>query len=282
MPDLEKPEVLPRPVAGGAEQAVGWDRWWILFGVVAALILALVVSKPDPYRRIVAFMSDGIWITIRITVISYLCILIVGLIAGLGRLAKSSLTRGIASVYVEVIRGIPLLVQLMFIYYASPIVIQAFGRWLLANVPFLAGLGKALASMTIDPFSGAVFALTLCYGAYAGEIYRAGIQAIPRGQMEAARSLGMTHWQAMRYVILPQAIRNILPPLGNEFVALLKDSSLVSVVAVADMTRRGREFMSKTFIPLETMAMVALLYLLMTVFAARIVSYIERKMSYAR
>jgi len=129
---------------------------------------------------------------------------------------------------------------------------------------------------------GAVFGFTICYGAYVGEIYRAGIQSISRGQMEAARSLGMSHVQAMRYVILPQAIRVILPPLGNEFVALLKDSSLVSVVAVTDMTRRGREFMSRTFIPLETWTMVALLYLLLTVFSARIVSYVERRTSYAR
>ncbi len=111
---------------------------------------------------------------------------------------------------------------------------------------------------------------------------RSGIQSIPKGQMEAARSLGMSPFQAMRHVVLPQAFRVILPPMGNEFIALLKDSSLVSVVAVADLTRRGREFMSAHFNPIETWLMVALLYLVMTLVAARIVSYIEKRSRYDR
>jgi polar amino acid transport system permease protein len=113
------------------------------------------------------------------------------------------------------------------------------------------------------------------------EIYRAGIQSISKGQMEAAKSLGMNYFQSMRYVILPQAIRVILPPVGNEFIALLKDSSLVSAVAVADLTRRGREFMSSNFIPIETWTMVALLYLVLTLFSARVASYIENKVKVA-
>ena len=158
---------------------------------------------------------------------------------------------------------------------------------------FLAGLlvaALAAAAAALGTHSGlawpteqaAVAGLTVCYGAYVSEIFRAGIEAIPRGQMEAARSLGMNYFQSMRFVILPQAVRIILPPVGNEFVALLKDSSLVSVVAVADITRRGREFMSKTFMPLETWLMVALLYLVMTLFFSRLVAYIERKTSYVR
>jgi polar amino acid transport system permease protein len=109
------------------------------------------------------------------------------------------------------------------------------------------------------------------------EIYRAGIQSIPRGQMEAARSLGMNYVQAMRYVILPQAIRVILPPVGNEFISLLKDSSLVSAVAVPDITRRGREFMSSTFTPIETWTMVGLIYLTMTLFSNRVVTWLEHR-----
>ncbi|MDP3062985.1 MAG: amino acid ABC transporter permease, partial [Chloroflexota bacterium] len=256
--------------------------WWALFAAVALLIVIMATLSADPFRRIVAFLADGVVVTVSITVASYLCILVVGLITGLGRIAKNPVVRGTASVYVEVVRGIPLLVQLLFIYYALPVIIQGCGRSLLSHELSLAGIADGLAHATIDPFLGAVFGFTICYGAYVGEIYRAGIQSISRGQMEAARSLGMSHVQAMRYVILPQAIRVILPPLGNEFVALLKDSSLVSVVAVTDMTRRGREFMSRTFIPLETWTMVALLYLLLTVFSARIVSYIERRTSYAR
>ena len=123
----------------------------------------------------------------------------------------------------------------------------------------------------------AIMGLTFCYGAYMSEIYRAGIQSIAKGQMEAARSLGMTHIQAMQHVIIPQAVRVILPPVGNEFISLLKDSSLVSVVAVADMTRRGREFMAANFIPLQTWVMIALLYLVLTLFSARVVTWIEKR-----
>jgi polar amino acid transport system permease protein len=123
----------------------------------------------------------------------------------------------------------------------------------------------------------AIIGLTVCYGAYMTEIYRAGIQSIPKGQMEAARSLGMTHFQAMRHIILPQSVRVILPPVGNEFIALLKDTSLVSVVAVADLTRRGREFMAVHFNPIEVWTMVALVYLIMTLLSARGLSWLEKK-----
>jgi len=119
-------------------------------------------------------------------------------------------------------------------------------------------------------------ALGLNSGAYQAEIIRGGIQSIPRGQMEAARSSGMSYFQAMRHVILPQAVRVMLPPVGNEFITLLKDSSLVSVVAVADLTRRGREYNAAHFLPIETYLMIALLYLIMTLLTARLVAYLEK------
>jgi len=124
--------------------------------------------------------------------------------------------------------------------------------------------------------------LTFAYGAYMTEVFRAGIQSIPKGQMEAARSLGMTYFQAMRHIVLPQAVRVILPPIGNEFVALLKDSSLVSVLAVSDLTRRGREYMARTFLSFDTWIMVALCYLVLTLFSSRVVEYIESKSRFER
>jgi polar amino acid transport system permease protein len=114
------------------------------------------------------------------------------------------------------------------------------------------------------------------------EIFRAGIQSIHKGQMEAARSLGMTYMQSMRYVILPQALRVVLPPVGNEFIMLLKDTSLVSVVAVADLTRRGREFMATHFNPIEVWTLIALLYLLMTLFSARLIAWLEKRRRFER
>jgi len=255
------------------------DRGWLIFVAVVILTVWLIQTRPDPYRRIWVFLQDGIRVTIAITAVSFVFILLAGLIGGLGRIAKNPIISSLAALYVEVVRGIPLLVQLLFIYYASPIVIREVGKRLLSVWPAVA---EVLIGIKLNAFAAAVLGLTVCYGAYMSEIVRAGIESIPKGQMEAARSLGMSYFQAMRYVILPQAVRVILPPVGNEFVALLKDSSLVSVVAVADMTRRGREFMASTFLALETWMMVALLYLVMTLFAARVVAYIERETEFVR
>ena len=283
MPDVERPEAaIEKRINVASGQRERFDNWWFLFlGVVVAVVL-LVTLKPDPFRRILLFLRDGIWVTVRITGISFVLILVVGLVGGLGRLSKNWLIQWISSLYVEIIRGVPLLVQLLFLYFAFPQVLDSLGAALIKISPSLQGVGDWFINVKPDPFAMAVVGLTICYGAYMSEIYRAGIQSISRGQMEAARSLGMNYFQAMRHVVLPQAVRVILPPVGNEFVALLKDSSLVSVVAVSDMTRRGREFMSSSFMSLETWSMVALLYLVMTLFASRVVAYIERKTAFAK
>lgn len=260
---------LSRPAdAKPGEKNNRFDKWWILVFFVIFLIAYLSITKSDPYWRIILFVRDGIWVSVTTTVISFLLVLVVGLIIGLGRLSKNKAINGISTVYVEVIRGIPLLVQLLFWYFAFPSVVQSIGNML--NF-------EPLKNYLANPVGMAIMGLTFCYAAYMAEIYRAGIQSIPKGQMEAARSLGMSHIESMRYVVLPQAVRIILPPVGNEFISLLKDSSLVSVVAVADITRRGREFMAANFIPLETWVMVALIYLTMTLFSARIVTFIEHK-----
>ena len=240
---------------------------------VAATIVLLVLLWPVPFRDLVLFARDGVLVTIVVTVSSYSLMVVLGLFGGLGRLSKNKLIFGIASLYVEIVRGIPLLVQLIGWYFASPVIIQRVGLWL----DF-----QPLIQYRANPIVTAVVAITVCYGAYMSEIVRSGVQSVPKGQMEAARSLGMSHFQAMRHVVLPQAFRVILPPMGNEFIALLKDSSLVSVVAVADLTRRGREFMAAHFNPIETWLMVALLYLILTLVAARVVSYIEKRSKYER
>jgi len=148
--------------------------------------------------------------------------------------------------------------------------------------PSLDRQGQALIDLRLNPYTAAVLGLTVCYGAYGSEIFRAGISSIHSGQMEAARSLGMSYVQAMRHIVLPQAVRVILPPVGNEFVALLKDSSLVSVLAVSDLTRRGREYMARTFLSFDTWIMVALCYLVLTLFSSRMVELIESKTSFER
>ncbi|MGC9395180.1 MAG: ABC transporter permease subunit [Anaerolineae bacterium] len=229
--------------------------WWIAIVAAVVFIVGAAVLKPEPYWEIVGFIGDGLVITFQITIVSMTFALILGLIAGLGRTATNSFFNILASLYVEVIRGIPLLAQLFWIYYAMSRFIR------------------------LGPQVSAVLGLTICYGAYIGETFRGGIQSIPKGQMEAARALGLTRAQAMRHVIIPQAVRVILPPVGNEFIAMLKDSSLVSVLAISDMLRRGREYASRTFAYFETYTLVALVYLLVTLIFSRVVFYIEYGMS---
>ncbi len=244
------------------------DHWWWLVVAIIGIIILLAVLTPDPYWRIIKFVSDGILVSIGVTLVAFILTLFLGLLTALGRLSKIGIINWATTIYVEIARGVPLLVQLLFWYFAFPSLIQSFGR-LIQFEPFERYLA--------NPYFMAILGLTFCYAAYMSEIYRAGIQSISKGQNEAARSLGMTRGQAMRYIILPQAIKVILPPVGNEFISLLKDSSLVSVVSVADMTRRGREFMAANFLPVETWLMVALLYLVMTLISARLVAWIERK-----
>jgi len=265
IPEAENPLPETASPRGHIPQSV--DSWWLLVAGVLALILYLVFTIPDPYLRIWNFVKDGLLVTITTTLSAFLAVLVVGLVAALGRLSRNRLIHTLATLYVEVVRGIPLLVQLLFWYFAFPGVVQKIGTWL--NI-------AALKTYLADPVTMAVIGLTFCYGAYMSEVYRAGIQSIPRGQMEAARSLGMSYVQAMRYVILPQALRVILPPVGNEFISLLKDSSLVSVVAVPDITLRGRQFMASSMLAIETWVMVGLLYLSLTLLSIRLVNWIER------
>jgi polar amino acid transport system permease protein len=230
-----------------------FTAWRLAFFGAIATVACLAITRPDPYLRILKFVPDGILVTFKVTVGAILLALVLGLFTGLGRLAKNKIVNGIASLYVEVIRGIPLLVQIFYIYYA-------LGR--IVHIP--------------DLYS-AVIAMAICYGAYMGEIFRAGIQSIPRGQMEAARSLGMTHSQAMRHIIIPQAFKVVLPPIGNEFIALLKDSSLVSILAVSDLLRRGREFASESFSYFETYTVIALIYLVLTLFFSKLIGFMEER-----
>jgi polar amino acid transport system permease protein len=251
----------------GAEPSSRLDAWWWLVVAVALLIILLIVFNTG-YRDIVLFVLDGLIITVILTVVSFVFILLVGMLGGLGRIARNPFIHFISTLYVEIFRGIPLLVQLIWWYFAAPAVIKNIGN-LLHFAPLVNYQSNAIFL--------AILGLVFCYGAYMSEIFRAGIQSIPKGQMEAARSQGMTYLQAMRYVILPQAIRVIMPPVGNEFIMLIKDTSLVSAVAVTDLTRRGREFMAAHFNPIETWSMVALLYLVMTLFFSRILDWLEKR-----
>ena len=197
----------------------------------------------------------GALLTLEITALSVGFGLILGLILGLSQLAKTPLLRWPAKVYVDFIRGTPLLIQIFIIYFALP----------------------NLIGHRIDPFIAAVPACPLNSGAYIAEIFRGGIQSISQGQMRAGLSLGMTYGQTMRYIVLPQAFKRIIPPLGNEFIAMLKDSSLVSVIGFEELTRSGQLVIAETYATIEIWTAVALLYLIMTLSISQIVRFMEKR-----
>lgn len=228
--------------------------WRITFIGALLLLLGLIIFKPSPYKEIFLVCIQGAPVTFQCTIIAIIGAVIIGTFSGLGSVSKKRWVNMICGVYVELIRGIPLLVQLIFIYYAM-------GRFL-----------------HIEGTVAAITALSICFGAYMGEIVRAGIQAIPKGQMEAAIALGLTRGQAFRHVILPQTIKVVLPAIGNEFISMLKDSSLVSTLALTDILRKGREYISRTFLSLETMLVVALIYLIFTLILSRLVGLMEERL----
>ncbi len=197
----------------------------------------------------------GAGVTIEITAVSVAIGFIIGLFVGVARIGSIKWLRILAAIYTNCIRGTPLLVQIFLIYFALPMVIGE----------------------RVEPFAAAVAACGINSGAYVAEIFRAGIQAIDKGQMEAGRALGMSWLQTMYYIILPQAIKNILPPLGNEFIAMLKDSSLVSVIGFEELTRRGQLIIAETYGSFEIWASVAVLYLIMTLAISQVVAMLEKK-----
>ena len=209
----------------------------------------------DLVTRSFPLLLLGAGVTIQITALSVGFGLVIGVFMGMARLSKMWVIRSFAAVYVDFIRGTPLLVQIFLIYFALPIII----------------------GQRIDPFIAAITACSINSGAYVAEIFRGGIQSIDKGQMEAGRSLGMTWWQTMRFIILPQAFKRVIPPLGNEFIAMLKDSSLVSVIGFEELTRRGQLIIARTYGSFEIWLTVAFIYLVMTLSISRLVAYLERR-----
>lgn len=202
-------------------------------------------------------LLTGAGVTIEITALSVGLGLLVGTIVGICRICNSKFLRALAAVYVDFIRGTPLLVQIFMVYFALPAIIGS----------------------RIDPFVAAIAACSINSGAYVAEIFRGGIQSIDVGQMEAGRSLGLSWMQTMRYIILPQAFKRIIPPLGNEFIAMLKDSSLVSVIGFEELTRRGQLIIASTYASFEIWASVAVIYLAMTLTISRLIAFMERRYS---
>ncbi|MEF3254325.1 MAG: amino acid ABC transporter permease [Deferribacterales bacterium] len=207
------------------------------------------------YAYKVGPLTVGLWNTLYISFVSIIIAIFIGIITGLSRISSNVVLKKLSITYIELIRGTPLLVQIFIFYFFIGTVFQ------------------------LDRITSGIAALAIFAGAYIAEIVRAGIQSIPKGQMEAARSLGMSYFQAMRYIILPQAIKRTLPPMAGQFISLIKDSSLVSVISITDLTKAGREIVSSTFSPFEVWFVVAAMYLILTSGLSFLVQLLERRLA---
>jgi len=266
-PAIEDVEEISDP---GLKKSWADLPWWLYALILIFIFTAWSIYTKENLREAFNFIIRGLNVTIVTAIVSYGIAILLGLIAGLGRISRNPVLNNMATFYVEFIRGVPMLVLIFFIALVGvPTVID----WL-NSIGFTGLTNKAVPTEV-----RAVIALSVTYGAFLAEIFRAGIQSITRGQMEAARSLGMSYGQAMRHVILPQAVRNVLPALGNDFVAMVKDSSLVSLLAVGDITYMTKLYSGSSFRFREGYTILALFYLLMTVILSRFMNMIERRMS---
>ena len=279
----EHPELRSPLELGKGQAFLNAVPWWAVILVATGLVLAYMILANQDYRDTFAFLSVGVSVTIRITLSAYLLATFAGLITGLARTSNNTVLYTISTLYVETARGVPLIVLMLYVAFvlvpAAIALINGIG-----TLAISIGLGDVLGGMAslsirqINIEARGIIALSVGYAAYEAEVFRAGIQSISRGQMEAARSLGMTYVQAMRFIILPQAIRRVLPPLGNDFISMLKDSSLLTVLAVPELTQLGRLRRASTFRVFETFNVVTFLYLAMTLALSGVVRVIEQRM----
>ncbi len=252
--------------------------WWLMAIIAFLILMAILIITVPNYNEAFQFIrgelmvfnesgeleivATGLFMTVEVTLIAFLFALVLGLLAGLGRISHNTAIRNIAITYIEFIRGVPTLVLIFTLAFVIvPPISDALGM-----------------ENRMEQHWRAIIALAIIYGAFLAEIFRAGIESIPKGQMEAARSLGMTYGQAMRHIILPQAIRNISPALGNDFIAMLKDSSLVSVLAVRDLTQMGRLYAGRTFRFRESYLVLTFFYLTITIILSLLLRWYERRL----
>jgi His/Glu/Gln/Arg/opine family amino acid ABC transporter permease subunit len=243
--------------------------WWLVIVAVTGVLLFWQVLADEVYSQALAVLANGIWITAAVSVTAYAGACALGLGLALMGLSKRIAVRQAARLYVEVMRGVPIIVLLL--YVAFVFVPAVVAGWNALGLPEVRARDFPL-------LYRAMIALMLAYAAFLSEIFRAGLQAVDRGQVEAAQSLGLSPWQRFRHVTFPQAFRMILPPLGNDFVAMVKDSSLVSVLGVGDITQLGKVTAAGNFRYFETYNVVALLYLSMTIGLSLLLRRLEARL----
>ncbi len=269
---------------GFGDSLATWP-WWLLLAVLGALYFVFLIITDEQTQKTFWFISGqspedlsagrvlfkGIVVTLTIAVVAYALSITIGLIFGIMRTSSNPVLYNIASAYVELVRGIPMLVLLLYVAFAlTPVIVNG-----------LAALGVPITTRDVPAEMRAIIALALGYGAFSAEIFRAGIQSVEYGQHEAANALGMHYFQRMRLVVLPQAIRRILPALGNDFISMVKDSSLVAILGVQDLTQLTRLYYSGNFRYMQSLTMLAFIYLILVVLLTRLVRLMESRLQRA-
>lgn len=247
--------------------------YWLIALIGIGLWLFYEVWANAIYAQVLQKLTSGIWITVWVTVIAYGSACMIGLALAVAGLSRFIVLRQIARLYVEVVRGIPIIVLLLYVAFALAPALVITVNWVIA--PFGLDPWK---TRDFPLIARAVIALTIAYSAFLSEVFRAGLLAVDKGQIEAAQALGLSGWQRFRHIVFPQAFRTILPPLGNDLVAMVKDSSLVSVLGVSDITQLGKVTAAGNFRYFETYNVVALVYLTMTIALSLLLRRLERRL----
>ncbi len=257
-----------------AQPAPGRDfPWWLVIVLVAGGWVLFEILADPAYRAALATLAQGVRITALVSIVAYGGACLLGLVLAVMGLSRHLLMRQAARLYIEVMRGVPILVLLLYVAFAlAPAMVALAGRGM-----ELLGL-EPIRTRDFPLLWRAVIALMLAYAAFLAEIFRAGLQAVDRGQIEAAQALGLNGWQRFRLVVFPQAFRMILPPLGNDFVAMVKDSSLVAVLGITDITQLAKVTSASNFRYFETYNVAAFLYLTITIGLSLLLRRFEARM----
>ncbi|MBI1277004.1 MAG: ABC transporter permease subunit [Anaerolineaceae bacterium] len=292
-PPIQPPQLVN--VRGFVQRLLQNRTWLILFVLLDIFVVYSIATQPE-VTKVWDYVFPGLAATIRITIISFVVAVVIGLIVAFGRISKNIIIYNLSTLYVELFRGLPLLVIiLIFNFVLTPalvsFVVGESDNGNNANIPFLDDLLQRLVGIPedqisttvlrtrdIDPELRIMLAFAVTYGAFMSEVFRAGIESIGRGQIEAGRSLGMTYIQVMYYIILPQAVRNVLPALANNFVFLLKDTSLASAVAVPEISYLTRQYSSNNFRYPEGLLVLAFLYANLTIVLSFASVYLENRL----
>ena len=255
----------------------GERPWWLYAFLALAGAAGIAIAVNGLYAQVFAIVAKGIGVTVFVTLVAFALATFIGMAIALMGLSGHVALRQTARFYVEIIRGIPILVLLFYVAFVGAPAMVALANLVLT--PLIdSGVMDKIVVRDFSLMWRAIIALTIGYAAFIAEIFRAGIQAVDEGQIEAAKALGLTRFQRFRLIVFPQAIRTIFPPLSNDFVSMVKDSSLVSVLGVADITQMGKVYAASSFRFFETYSIVAYIYLLLTIGLSLILRGIERRM----